>query len=78
MPATSKSAKRMAQQPLPSMFNPPLPGYVDPPIIYPEFISFLMDPDFTPTMCDTPDDDEQEENVEEIHVPEDLVEVEVL
>ena len=32
----------------------------------------------TPTMCNTPDVDDEQENVEEIHVPEDLAEVEVL
>ena len=66
----------MAQQPLPSMFDPSPPGYVDPPIVYLEFMSFLME---RPTMCEAPDvDDEQEESVEEIHAPEDLAEAEVL
>ena len=46
-------ASRMARQPLPSMFAPPPPSHVDPPVIYPQFISYVIEPEFTP-MCDTP------------------------
>jgi len=46
------------QQPLPSLFAPPPPGYVDPPIVYPEFLEYSILPEFTP-MFDEADEEPQ-------------------
>jgi len=43
-----RSATRMQQQPLPSLFAPPPPGYMEPQIVYPQFIEYSIQPQFTP------------------------------
>jgi len=80
-----QSASRMEQQPLPSLFAPPPPGYAEPQIVYPEFIQYSIQPDITPMSDQIHEDPEVRPTVvmssnidsmtEEGPLPEDLQDV---